>query len=44
MPVWFEKFEIIKKQQLEANNENISQLHQRLVELEVYMYFMPENI
>ncbi|CAI6367752.1 unnamed protein product [Macrosiphum euphorbiae] len=34
MPVWFEKFEILKKKQIEFNNENTAQLHERLDRLE----------
>lgn len=35
MPVWFEKFEILKKNQIELNIDNTAQLCERLVELEV---------
>jgi len=31
MPIWFEKFEILKKKQIELNNDNSAQLHERLV-------------
>lgn len=30
MPVWFEKFKILKKQQIEANNDYTAQLRERL--------------
>ncbi|XP_025407238.1 trihelix transcription factor GT-3b-like [Sipha flava] len=34
MPVWFEKFKILKEQQIEANNDNTAQLRERLDKLE----------
>jgi hypothetical protein len=40
MPVWFEKFKILKEQQIEANNDNTAQLRERLVGLKVYTKYI----
>lgn len=36
MPVWFEKFETLKKKQIELNDDNAAQLCERLVNKKIF--------